>query len=98
MDKNIAKVSPLTEKRDGATLGGGTSRIDKQHAKGKRTARERLSALLDPDTFSDIGMFVTHRSTLRISQFLADHWGKPTGKRLQIYRIWRCKTVFPSLV
>ena len=63
MDKNIAKVSPLTEKRDGATLGGGTSRIDKQHAKGKRTARERLSALLDPDTFSEIGMFVTHRAT-----------------------------------
>jgi len=44
-------------------LGGGESRIAAQHAKGKRTARERITALLDPDTFNEIGMFVTHRAT-----------------------------------
>jgi acetyl-CoA carboxylase carboxyltransferase component len=63
VDKKLAKVSPLIEKREQALLGGGTSRVDKQHVKGKCTARERLSALLDPDTFVEIGMFVTHRAS-----------------------------------
>ena len=56
-------VSPLIEKREQAVMAGGTSRLDKQHAKGKRAARERLSALLDPDSFTEIGMFVTHRTS-----------------------------------
>jgi acetyl-CoA carboxylase carboxyltransferase component len=63
VDKKTKNVASLTEKREQAYLGGGTARIDKQHAKGKRTARERLSALLDPGTFTEIGMFVTHRAT-----------------------------------
>lgn len=53
----------LAARRAAAQLGGGQARIEKQHAKGKRSARERLAALLDPDTFSEIGMFVTHRAT-----------------------------------
>ena len=53
----------LEQRRAAAMLGGGVSRIEKQHAKGKRTARERLEALLDPGTFTEIGTFVTHRAT-----------------------------------
>ena len=52
----------LQRKRRDAHLGGGTARIEKQHAKGKLTARERLSALLDPDSFEEFDMFVEHRS------------------------------------
>lgn len=44
-------------------LGGGDQRIADQHAKGKLTARERLELLLDPGSFEEIGMLVTHRST-----------------------------------
>ncbi len=44
-------------------LGGGEARIAAQHAKGKRTARERIEQLLDPDTFQEIGAFVQHRAT-----------------------------------
>lgn len=51
----------LEEKRHEARLGGGTSRIDNQHKKGKLTARERLEVLLDPDSFEETGMFVEHR-------------------------------------
>lgn len=44
-----------------ARLGGGQSRIDKQHAKGKLTAIERLDVLLDPGSFQEIWPFATHR-------------------------------------
>jgi len=43
-----------------ALLGGGQARIDKQHARGKRTARERVDALLDPGSFVELDRFVTH--------------------------------------
>lgn len=43
-------------------LGGGESRIDAQHAKGKGTARERIEKLLDPGSFTEIGMYVIHRA------------------------------------
>ncbi len=52
----------LKKKRRDAHLGGGTARIQKQHAKGKLTARERLAALLDPGSFEEFDMFVEHRS------------------------------------
>ena len=48
----------LTALREAAQLGGGEARLAQQHAKGKRTARERLAMLLDPDSFVEIGMFV----------------------------------------
>ncbi len=49
--------------REEARMGGGEARIQAQHAKGKQTARERLDALLDSGTFTEIGAFVTHRAT-----------------------------------
>ena len=55
--------SKLMTLRDTARLGGGETRIARQHAKGKQTARERIAALLDDDTFVEIGMFVTHHAT-----------------------------------
>ena len=56
-------LDQLRERRDEARLGGGQDRIDKQHAKGKLTARERLELLLDPGTFEEFDMFVKHRAT-----------------------------------
>lgn len=57
------KLRLLQEKKSAAKLGGGQKRIDAQHKKGKLTARERVHFLLDPDSFEEIGMLVTHRST-----------------------------------
>src|SRR5262245_63134960 len=56
-------IRQLDEKRAAARLGGGTKRIDAQHAKGKLTARERIELLLDADSFEEWDMFVEHRST-----------------------------------
>jgi acetyl-CoA carboxylase carboxyltransferase component len=57
------KIEALHALKAEAMLGGGTKRIEAQHAKGKLTARERIDLLLDPDTFNELDMFVTHRST-----------------------------------
>jgi propionyl-CoA carboxylase beta chain len=45
-----------------AESGGGAERVEKQHNSGKRTARERIAALLDPGTFNEIDKMVTHRA------------------------------------
>src|SRR5512142_1664179 len=63
-----------------ALLGGGAVRIERQHAWGKLTARERLDLLLDPGSFVELDAFVTHRSTefgLAEHRFLGD--GVVTG-------------------
>ncbi|GHU30647.1 methylmalonyl-CoA carboxyltransferase [Betaproteobacteria bacterium] len=44
-----------------ARLGGGQDKIDKQHAQGRLTARERIDRLLDPGSFEEFDMFKTHR-------------------------------------
>lgn len=44
-------------------LGGGQDRIDKQHASGKLTARERIQSLVDPESFQEQGLFAEHRCT-----------------------------------
>jgi len=57
------KLNKLNQKRQEALKGGGAQRIENQHKKGKLTARERLHFLLDENSFEEIGMLVTHRST-----------------------------------
>ena len=57
------KKELLNQKVQEAYLGGGQTRIDKQHQKGKLTARERIHFLLDEGSFEEIGVLVTHRTT-----------------------------------
>ena len=58
-----SKIDKLNNRIALAHLGGGQARIDKQHAKKKLTARERIDYLLDEGSFEEIGMLVTHRTT-----------------------------------
>ncbi len=44
-----------------AELGGGRERLDRQHAAGKLTARERIELFFDPGTFEEVDKLVTHR-------------------------------------
>ena len=46
-----------------ASLGGGVDKIEKQHAQGKMTARERIGMLLDKGTFNELDKLVNHRCT-----------------------------------
>lgn len=57
------QIADLQKKRAEILQGGGQARIDKQHASGKLTARERIVSLVDHRSFQEIGMFASHRST-----------------------------------
>ncbi|MGD0097880.1 MAG: acyl-CoA carboxylase subunit beta [Terracidiphilus sp.] len=57
------KVAALDTKRAELETGGGNERIEKQHASGKLTARERVAKLVDTGSFQEIGLFAQHRST-----------------------------------
>ena len=57
----LDKIRELVELREKARLGGGEKAIQKQHEKGKYTARERIDMLLDKGSFEEMDMFVTHR-------------------------------------
>ena len=54
-------IDELVEKRKQIKLGGGQKRIDSQHTKGKQTARERITQLLDEGSFREIDAYLTHR-------------------------------------
>ena len=56
-------LDTLHDKQQRAEQGGGKKRIEKHHERGKLTARERIFALVDPDSFVEIDQFVTHRCT-----------------------------------
>lgn len=75
MSTQFDKIKELIDLRTQARLGGGEKRIEKQHEKGKYTARERIAMLLDEDSFEEFDMFVKHRSTnfgLEKTKYLGD--------------------------
>lgn len=88
----MAKEQQLHEKRQALQQGGGAERIDKQHQQGKLSARERISLLLDENSFQEIGAFVEHRSTnfgLDKQKFLGDGvitgYGNIHGRLVYVY-------------
>ncbi len=54
------RIDELEARRHQARLGGGDKRIEAQHSKGRLTARERLTVLLDEGSFEEYDMFVEH--------------------------------------
>jgi propionyl-CoA carboxylase beta chain len=86
------KYNLFEEKNTMAELGGGQERIDKQHAAGRKTARERIELLLDPGTFVELDKFVTHRTTdfdMDKTKFLGDGlvsgYGKIDGRLMYVF-------------
>ena len=63
IESRAQKVARLEQMNTQALEGGGLDRIEKQHKKGKLSARERIDLLLDKGSFQEIGKFVVHRST-----------------------------------
>src|SRR5258707_11831581 len=53
-------IQELERRREQARLGGGEKRIAAQHAKGRLTARERLTVLFDQGSFEEYDMYVEH--------------------------------------
>ncbi|NMA95491.1 MAG: methylmalonyl-CoA carboxyltransferase [Clostridiales bacterium] len=59
---NVDKIDQVKLAREKIYKGGGEDRVKKQHAAGKMTARERISALVDADSFIETDIFVKHRA------------------------------------
>ena len=59
----MAVKDELLRRREAIRQGGGHQAMEKQHAKGKLTARERIDRLLDPGSFHEVAPYVTHRHT-----------------------------------
>jgi acetyl-CoA carboxylase carboxyltransferase component len=59
---NQSRMALLNEKRSQLNLGGGEEKIKKQHEAGKKTARERINALLDENSFVELNAFAETRS------------------------------------
>jgi propionyl-CoA carboxylase beta chain len=86
------KFSEFYEKDKQAELGGGEERIDKQHKEGKKTARERISDLLDAGTFVELDKLVAHRCSdfgMEKIKFVGDGvvsgYGKIDGRLVYVF-------------
>ncbi len=86
------KIELLRKMKEEASQGGGPERIARQRAKGKKTARERVVELLDPGTFVELDMFVTHLCTdfgMEDKKVLGDGvvtgYGKIEGRDVYIF-------------
>ncbi|KAI7864982.1 carboxyl transferase [Spinellus fusiger] len=60
---SLSLTQVITDKRNESLEGGGKTKRDKQHSKGKLTCRERLDLLLDKDSFREYDAFVEHQCT-----------------------------------
>ena len=86
------QLMTLRKMRERAIEGGGSKRIEQQHARGKLTARERLSLLLDEGSFQELGALATHNITdfgMEQQRFPGDGivtgFGKVNGRRVAVF-------------
>jgi len=86
------KLDQMRERYQEALLGGGRKRIEGQHKKGKKTARERIEELLDPGTFRELNRFATHNCHdfgMEDKKFLGDGvvtgYGKIGGRLVYLF-------------
>jgi acetyl-CoA carboxylase carboxyltransferase component len=86
------KIEALHQLREQSLLGGGQERIDRHHARGKQTARERIDSLLDPGSFRELDPFVTHRTVgfgIEDRKVLSDSvvtgWGTVDGRQIYVF-------------
>jgi acetyl-CoA carboxylase carboxyltransferase component len=62
-DKGLNKLEELKRKQEHILQMGGPKAIEARHKKGQMSARERIDYFFDPGTFTEIGLFVKHRTT-----------------------------------
>ena len=87
-----APLRQLREMRERALQGGGSRRIEQQHASGRLTARERLALLLDAGSFQELGALATHNVSdfgLEQQRYPGDGivtgFGKINGRRVAVF-------------
>ncbi|HUT20499.1 MAG TPA: carboxyl transferase domain-containing protein [Anaerolineae bacterium] len=78
-------LSRLLDMEQTASLGGGVERIERQHAKGKLTARERIDVLLDPGSFHEIDAFATRSEGEFSPESVVTGWGTIDGRTVFVF-------------
>jgi len=78
-------IERLWELEAQARLGGGPSRIEQQHAKGKYAARERLELLLDPGTFQELDTFARGEKDDALGDSVITGWGEVAGRLVYVF-------------
>ncbi len=91
MDRT-ALLERLAEKEAAALAGGGEARVERQHASGRLTARERIERLFDVGSFEEMGQLVTHRCTdfgMQEQRIPGDGvvtgWGRIDGRLVYVF-------------
>ena len=81
LDPGLEKLNKM---RQEASLGGGQDKIDKQHAKGSLTARERIALLLDKGSFQELEAFTRQQNDPQADSPMGDGvvtgYGKVDGR------------------
>jgi len=89
MTEENPRIEKLKALRAASKLGGGQDRIDKQHAKGSLTARERIDLLLDKGSFREIGALTTGLNDLEGKSGFGDGvvtgYGQVDGRTVYVY-------------
>jgi acetyl-CoA carboxylase carboxyltransferase component len=89
MAKKDPRIEELRQMRAKSLEGGGQDRIDRQHAKGKLTARERLAILLDEGSFTELEAFTVQQCDLTGESLLGDGvvtgFGTVEGRTVYVY-------------
>ncbi len=86
------RLEELRQRREQAMLGGGAGAIERQHGRGKLTARERIDLLLDPGTFEEFDPFKLHqcrdfgmeKKTVP-GDGVVGGWGRVNGRPLVVF-------------
>jgi acetyl-CoA carboxylase carboxyltransferase component len=86
------RLTDLAKRKDEAYNAGSPRAVERQHAKGKMTARERLEYLLDPDSFMELDLLARHRSQgmgLENDRPYTDGvitgWGTIDGRKVMVF-------------
>src|SRR6476646_2284343 len=86
------RLAHLAELREQALQAGSPAAVERQHARGKLTARERLTRLLDPDSFVELDMLARHRAhgfgienTRPLTDGVVTGWGTIDGRKVFVF-------------
>ena len=87
-----ARIEQLAALREAAMHAGSPASVERQHARGKLTARERLDLLLDPESFVELDMLARHRAhgfgienTRPLTDGVVTGWGTIDGRKVFVF-------------
>jgi acetyl-CoA carboxylase carboxyltransferase component len=86
------RLAELATMREEALHAGSASAVERQHARGKLTARERIDQFLDPDSFVELDMLARHRAhgfgieqTRPLTDGVVTGWGTVAGRKVFVF-------------